>query len=88
MGSFVISFERGFVLCVSRSWDSEFGTYRVQGLSLRLDLYLEGQGDLVSGLIIWITGVTIWVTYLLIPPDPPSNVQSCQFRARDLECRS
>ena len=43
--------------------------------------YLEGQGDLVSGLIRWINRVTIWVvvwglfTYLLSPPDPPSRVR-------------
>ena len=40
--------------------------------------YLGGQGDLVSGLIRGITGVTIWVigllTYLLSPRDPPSMV--------------
>ena len=39
--------------------------------------YLEGQGDLVSGLITGVSRVTIWVrgllTYFLRPPDPPSN---------------
>ena len=27
-----------------------------------LGLYLEGQGDLESGLKMWITGVVIWLT--------------------------
>ena len=45
-----------------------------------VSLYLEGQGDLVSGLIMGITRVTIWVigvhlTYLVSPPDPPSRAQ-------------
>ena len=39
--------------------------------------YLEGQGDLVNRLVMWIIRVTIWVmgllTYLLSPPDPPSR---------------
>ena len=38
---------------------------------------LEGQGDLVSRLILGIHGLTIWVigilTYLLSLPDPPST---------------
>ena len=40
-------------------------------------VYLEGQGDLVSRLIMGIIRVTIWVIgvinllYLLSPPDPP-----------------
>ena len=40
--------------------------------------YMEGQGDLISRLIIGITRVTIriigfFLTYLLSPPDPPST---------------
>ena len=39
-------------------------------------LYLEGHGDLVSGLVIRITRVTIWVigviNLLTKSPDPPS----------------
>ena len=45
-------------------------------MSLKQTQYLEGQGDLVSGLIKGINRVTMWVigllTYLLSPPDPPS----------------
>ena len=37
--------------------------------------YLEGQGDLVSGLLMGIAGVTIWVRGVvnLLTPDPPSR---------------
>ena len=42
--------------------------------------FLEGQGELVSGLVMGISKSTIWVigyrgylTYLLNPPDPPRN---------------
>ena len=41
---------------------------------------MEGQGDLVSRLIIEIIRITIWVRgviiYLLSPPDPPSIVET------------
>ena len=39
--------------------------------------FLEGHGDLISGLIMGIIGVIIWLigflTYLLSPHDPPSS---------------
>ena len=44
---------------------------------MRVSIYLEGQEDLVNGLLMGITRVTMWVigflTYLLSPADPPSR---------------
>ena len=45
---------------------------------LEFVVYLEGQGDLVSGLIVGIIRVIIWVigviNLLTRAPDPPSSV--------------
>ena len=43
-------------------------------------VYLEGQGEIVSGLITPVTHkVTLGITYLLSPPDPPSRVLPLVF---------
>ena len=48
--------------------------------------YLEGQGDLVTRLIMGINGLTIWVigviTLLTKSPDPPSTVQDLALCTR------
>ena len=47
---------------------------------------LEGQGDLLGGLIMGVIRVAIWilglVTYLLSPPDPPSRVSGSRGHSK------
>ena len=42
--------------------------------------YLEGQGDLVSRLLIWTIRVTVPVVYLLSPSETPSRVHGLGVR--------
>ena len=59
-------------------------------------VYLKGHGGVVSGLMMGMTGVIVWligVTNLLSPHDPPSRVpvraraQDSAFRIWALRCR-